>query len=120
MISFAHTESLTFLLCIASVFTSQIPAFDFKHVRSSSTAADIHLTTETKQSTSETKVKSTHTEFAFVLSGSEPFSIHQINLRYIIYKAAMLVHSQNKIRRKRKTDNVKNTTLHKHTAVSHP
>lgn len=44
-----------------------------------------------------TKAEETKTVFTFTLNGSEPFTIHQKDLRYIIYKAAMLVHSENTI-----------------------
>lgn len=39
------------------------------------------------------KLKCTH--IYIQANGSKPFAVHKINLRYIIYKAAMLVHSQN-------------------------
>lgn len=68
---------------------------EFKHVRCVSTAGNIHGTIVKNTYPNETKVKSTHSVFAFMLSGCEPFTIHSINLRYIIYKAAMLIHSQN-------------------------
>lgn len=61
----------TELFCVLLLF-SQVKFLwlNFKHVRSSLTAADIHQTTETKNSLSEkeTKVKSTRTVFAFVHS----------------------------------------------------
>lgn len=96
-----NTSILQNFLCIASVFTGPISVGDFKHVRSIPTQAYNHSTTEGKtayklqQVIKEPKVRPTHTVFTFMLNGSEPCTIHQINLRYIIYKAAMLVHSQN-------------------------
>lgn len=43
-----------------------------------------------------------------MLNGSEPFTIHHRNLRYIIYKAAVLVHSQ--IPKSENQTMLKNTT----------
>lgn len=74
---------------------SQKSVTEFKHVRCVSTAGNIHWTIVKNTYPKETKVKSTHSVFAFMLNGCEPFTIHHINLRYIIYKAAMLIHSHN-------------------------
>lgn len=54
-----------------------------------------------------------------MLNGSEPFTIHQIHLRYIIYKAAMLVHSQNTKSENQMFKKYNSASYHKHTVVSH-
>lgn len=53
------------------------------------------------------------------ICGSEPFSTHQINLRYIItiYKAGMLVHSQNEKKNKQNKQKMKSLTMLKNTTL---
>lgn len=113
-VAYQKESTLYIMCCIAAKYYGKLHSYrillfssspvsegDFKHVKTIPTTAIIQLlenkTYQLQQAieAEETKVKNTHTVFTFMLNGSEPFTINQRNLRYIIYKAAMLVHSQN-------------------------